>query len=170
MKKYISYMIFTLGLLMVFAATFYALHTSRSQESALTGDDIPQVIAGIKLTRVSRGQEAIASIQDLHQADFPVVAGVVAEYGQKNATLWLAETGSDTQAVNMLQSMESKIAEGGSPFTPMGVFQFQNRDVYMLDGLGQTNFYARSGSKVFWLAIFPQQAEQAVKELLAFYP
>lgn len=171
MKKIISYVLFFLGVLLVVGAGYYAWHTSSPQPAAvLTAGDVPASIAGLPLSQTQTGAEALSSIKQLHGLDFPLVSGTVAQYGQNSATLWLAETSSDAQALDLITQMEAKIGQGGLPFTPMGVFQFKNRNVYMLNGATQTNFYIQSGKKVFWLAILPEQAEQAMKELLAYYP
>lgn len=170
MKKNIPFVLFFVGVLLVAGAGFFAWHASQPQAGVIQGKEVPGTIAGFSLVQAQTGQAAIASLKRLHGVDFPLVSGIMAEYGQKSATLWVAEAGSQAQALELMNSMEAKIAQGGSPFTPMGVFQFQNRDVYLLNGMGQTNFYAQSGNKVFWLAVVPEQAEQAMKELLAYYP
>lgn len=172
MKKIISYVLFSAGIILVGLAVFYAMHVSSplSQGGVSTGVDVPAIVAGYPLAQAQSGDSALESLKQLHVVDIPLVSAIVAEYGQKNATLWIAEASNEAQASELIKSMEAKIAGSGSGFTPIGVFQFQNRDVYMLNGMGQMHFYVQSGSKVFWLATIPEKAEQAMKELLAFYP
>ncbi|MCX6064511.1 MAG: hypothetical protein NT121_01975 [Chloroflexi bacterium] len=170
MKKILPYVLFVIGFMLVAGAGFYAWHTSQPQNTGSAGANVPQAMAGYPLSQSLTGAEALASIKQLHGVDFPLASGLVAEYGQKNATLWLAETSSDAQAAELVKSMEARIAQGGTTFTPMSVVQFSGHDVYMLDNQGEFNFYFQSGAKVIWLAIDTAKAEQAMKELLAFYP
>jgi len=170
LKKIIAYVLFFVGVLLLAGAGLYAWHTLGPQPGVTAGVEAPATVAGFSLVRTQTGDAAIAAIRQLQGVDYPLSSGIVAEYGQKSATLWLAETGSDAQALELIRNLEGSLAQAGA-FTPMGVFQFQNRDVYVLNGAdGLTNFYAQSGRKVFWLAIAPEEAELAMKELLAFYP
>ncbi|MEI7847168.1 MAG: hypothetical protein WCK35_15320 [Chloroflexota bacterium] len=170
MKKFLPYLLLFVGVILLSGALFFAWHLRLSPGTVKAEVDVPRSVAGFGLVQTQTGAEGIASLKQLHGVDFPLVSGIMAEYGQKSATLWVAETESDAQALELIQKMTAKIDAGGSPFSPMGVFQFQSRDVYLLNGTGQMHFYVQSGRKVFWMAIASEQAEQAMKELLAFYP
>lgn len=166
MKKYLPFMLLLLGIIFVIGALLATWMTGHQQ--AFT--DVPPTVAGLTLTSTQGGQAGLNSINQLHGLDLPVKSGVVATYGQDEAVLWVADTGSESAAMDMLQNMETKIAAGNSSFKPMGVYQFQKRDVYLMSGNNQIHFYAQSGSKVFWLSVATEKAEQAMKDLLAFFP
>ena len=175
LKKIIPYVLFIVGVLLVGGAGFYLWHASGSQSAApaakaATAGSVPQTIAGLPLVESKADQAALDSFKQLSGLDFPLVSVTRAQYGQNSATLWLAETSSDAQALELINQLETKIAQGGLPLSPMGVFQFKNRNVFMLNGADRTNFYIQSGKNVFWLAVLSEQTEQAMKELLAFYP
>ena len=171
MKKELPFILLGSGVLLLVGAIFLAWHTELPGGSVNVGVDIPQAVAELSLTQTQSGPAGIDAIKKLHGIDFPLVSGIVAEYGQKQATLWVADTGSEAQATVLIQQMTEKIGAGGLPFIPKGVYQFKNRDVYAMDGAnGQMNYYIQSGSKVFWMAIGNDKAEQSMKELLAFYP
>ena len=165
MKKSLPYLLFAIGILLIVSAGFLAWGTSNLNSSS----DLPPSVAGLELSKNLDGQAALASISQLHGLDLSLASGVVAEYGQSEARLWLTEVESEAAAIDLIKKMENKIAAGNSPYTPMGVYKFQNRDVYLLSGMGQTHFYAQSGRKIFWLSIAPEKAEQALKDLLSFY-
>ena len=69
----------------------------------------------------------------------------------------------------MLNQMQESIAEGNSPFTPIGMSAIDGRAVYELAGMGQTHYYFQSGARVVWIAAAPEVAGTALQEALAFY-
>jgi hypothetical protein len=66
--------------------------------------------------------------------------------------------------------MKDKIAEGNSPFTPTGERPDGSRVIYELGGMGQKHFYFQSGDLLIWLAADVDLAEQALGQVLVFYP
>ncbi len=84
--------------------------------------------------------------------------------------LWVAAASSNASAAELVQSMTSRIADGGSPFTSQGMRQEGGRPVYVLTGMGQRHFYFQAGSLVVWLAADETLAEQALREVSQFYP
>jgi hypothetical protein len=171
LKKKLPLIILGLGVLLMLAAGLLAWYTgARQGPAAVAGKDIPATLAKLPLGETRTGVAALDGIQQLHSTQIPLVSGVIADYGSKSATLWIAETASDAEALKLVESMDAAIAGGGSPFTPKGVFQFRNRDIYMLETATTSEFFMQSGKKVLWVSISPDQAEQAMKEMLDFYP
>ena len=170
MKRLLPFVVLFLGILLLAGAGFYLWHAAQAPAPVAVGKDVPDSLGGLSLTQTLSGRAATANIEQLHGTDFPLISGFVAEYGQKNATLWVAVTSSETQAAELVKKMEASIAKGTSPFKPRGVFQIKNRDIYMLDGMNQSNFYFQSGAKVIWLSVNEAQAEQGMGDALAFYP
>lgn len=165
MRKTLAYALFFLGAILLAGAGFAAWQAARLNAA----NEVPPSIGGLNLTQVRSGQAGLESINKLHGLELELSAGTVAQYGNNEGSLWLADAGSDAGARDMIRRMQDKIANGNSPFTPMGVFKFQDRDVYLLSGMGQTHFYAQAGSRVFWVSIAADKAEQALKEMLSFY-
>lgn len=153
-------------LLLAGSLAFFWLH--RPDPEAIS---VPRVIASLSLSMVKDGPDAVAEITRLHQKDFGAKAGAMGMYGkQGEINVWVAGFSSNTAAASMMNAMREKIAAGGSPFTPVGSRQLPGRSVYELNGMGQKHFYFQSGARVIWLAANPELAEQALAEILRFYP
>ena len=73
-------------------------------------------------------------------------------------------------AARLTSDMELRIAEGTSPFSPLGSRDNGDRLVYDLDGLGQKHFYFQSSKLLIWVAADHEIAENVLAELLIFYP
>jgi|GEM_PF-613983 len=191
LKKNLPLILVVFGILLMAGAGFFAWQSGQPQPAAVApvadgsnphasltsvgpvadAGGVPQTVANLPLTSLQEGAEAVAAIKQLHGVDFEIVSGKVATYGQSAATLWVAETASNEKALELMTAMKARIDQGGSPFIPVGVFNFRNRDVFMLTGSdGQSNFYMQSGKIVFWVATPPDISEQAMKEMLDFYP
>ncbi|MBA4379419.1 MAG: hypothetical protein C0393_01810 [Anaerolinea sp.] len=167
-KRLASYVLFVIGLFLLGGVLLYGWHTARP--ARLAAESVPGTIAGLPLSQVTTGQEAIASIHDLHGRQFSLVDGAVAVYGNRNITLWVSISGDEGHAAELLELMGTKIAEGRSPFSDNGIRQIKGRAVYDLTGLGQRHFYFQSGRLVIWLAADETIAAQALEETLNFYP
>jgi hypothetical protein len=131
---------------------------------------VPDVVAGARLVQKTVGPEAVAEVTRLHGKEFPLTSGAMATYGNGTATLWVTGVPASPMAAEMVRAMTNKIAEGRSPFRPMGTREIHVRAVYELGGMGQRHFYFQSGSLVIWLAADEAIAEKALMETLTFYP
>jgi hypothetical protein len=69
-------------------------------------------------------------------------------------------------AARQVEAMTDRIAEGRSPFTPIGTDEVEGITVYALTGMGQMHYYFRLDRRVVWLAVLPQLAEQSLEELI----
>lgn len=107
----------------------------------------------------------------MHQEVFPLASAAVGMYGTEHQVmLWVSGAPITPLAGRMLVSMREKIAEGRSPFTPIGERKEGNRIVYELDGMGQVHFYFQSGKLLVWMAANPELSDKALEEALKFYP
>jgi hypothetical protein len=52
----------------------------------------------------------------------------------------------------------------------LGELKDGNRLIYELEGMGQRHYYFQSGKLLIWMAANPELAEQAITEILKFYP
>ncbi len=134
--------------------------------------DLPETIAGLPLIQASYGPEAVAEVTRLHDKQFPLSSGAFGMYGDGThmAMLWVTGAPMRFIAARMLSDMERSIAEGESPFTPIGVREVNGGKIYELTGAGQRHFYFRSGSLLVWLAVDDPLAEAALAQVLAAYP
>jgi len=168
MKHIFPLALVTLGILLSLAA-FGQLYRDNRGASLETGG-LPTRIAGLDLTSSVSGEAAIADFTSMHGKEFPVTSGSIGYYGDGRVTLWLAGTGKQSIAADMVSSMQARIAEGNSPFTPVKEIQDDNRVVYVLDGMGQKHFYFQSENSVIWLASDRSIADKAIQQILEVYP
>lgn len=131
--------------------------------------DLPNEIAGMRLKDSKSGDQAISEFTDLHGKSFPVTSGAVGTYGNREITLWVASTPSDSIARELTVAMQKRIAEGKSPFTPINEINQRNRKVYVLEGMGQKHYYFQSKNLVIWLAANPSIADEAFQQILEVY-
>lgn len=133
-------------------------------------------LAGLAHTRLVTGAAAGGEIQGLHGTNFAFRNAVVVEYDGGRVSLWVAELANASQAAQMLQDMQARIAQGGSPFIPLGEQVIRGsglsngRTLYALEGMGQGHVYFQSGARLVWLAADADVLEAAVDECLAFFP
>ena len=141
----------------------------KSQESSLATIDLPNQLAGLSLTDLQEGTDAIAVITDLHGQEFPVDFGAVGIYGDRDVIVWIAGAASESIAAEMTDAMQQSIAEGNSPFTLIDEIDSRNRKVYALEGMGQRHYYFQSQNLVLWLAANPAFADKALQQILEVY-
>lgn len=158
-----------LGALLIAASVVYW----RTQQALAepTAAQLPASLAGAPLVRASYGPQAVAEVTRLHGKTLPLSSGAMGMYGEDaRVTLWVSGAPLAAMAARMVREMAAAIAEGASPFTPLGVRAADGREVYALTGMGQRHFYFQSGALVVWLAAEEGLAEAALAETLEFYP
>jgi len=168
MKRAFPLGLITAGILLSLAA-FGQIYRS-NREPVATAGILPVQIAGLDLNSSESGEAAISEFTSMHGKEFPVISGDIGHYGNGWITLWVAGTSTDSIAAEMVSSMQARIAEGNSPFTPVKEIQNGNRTVYVLDGMGQKHFYFKSKNLVIWLASDASIADGAIQQTLEVYP
>ena len=166
--RMLSYVLVIVGAALLTGVLLFTLHVNRSADTEV-GRNVPQSIADFALTQVLTGQDALNSIQQLHDKDFTLADGAVATYGSQNATLWVSKAGSVSVAADMVDLMKTRIAEGNSPFVMFGDFELDGFIVYALEGMGQAHYYWQVNDLLLWLAVDVEFAEQAIREMVAYY-
>ena len=132
---------------------------------------LPERITNLPLTSKSTGQQAVWELTRLHEKGFPLASAAVGTYGAEHQVmLWVSGAPITPLAGRMLVSMRDKIAEGRSPFIPTGVRKDGNRVIYELEGMDQVHFYFQSGKLLVWMAANAELADEALEEVLKFYP
>ncbi len=169
-KRYMPLTLIVAGVLLAvvsFAYWQFMSAVENPNEAAL-----PDTIAGLSLSQVSYGPEAVAEVTRLHNKSFPLSSGAAAMYGHSSemVMLWVTGTPAQPLAAKMVSDMKTAIEKVESPFTPVGVRKISDRTVHELTGMGQQHFYFQSASLVIWLAADEPIAETALAEALDFYP
>ena len=167
LKRLFPFVLIALGLLLSVAAVGQLYFNHRA--SSVDTPTLPKALAGLSLTQTQIGSEAIAEVADLHGKDFPVVSGAIGIYGDRQITLWVAEAQSESTAIEMTNAMQSKIAQGNSPFTPINEIDKRSHKIYALEGMGQMHYYFQSENLVIWLAADPNFADEALQQILEVY-
>jgi hypothetical protein len=167
MRRIFPLALITLGLLLSVVALGQLFLNNRGSSSDVI--NLPKELTGLSLTQTRTGSEAIAEFADLHGKEFPVVSGSIGIYGNSQITLWVAVAQSESSAIEMTTAMQSKIAQGNSPFTPVNEINDRNRKIYALEGMGQKHYYFQSKNLVIWLAGDPNLADDALQQILEVY-
>jgi hypothetical protein len=167
MKRLFPLGLITLGILLGFGALSQLYLNSRVNSPAAI--DLPIQIAGLAITDSKASAEAIAEFTDLHGKKFPIISGAIGIYGNREITLWVAGSPSESIALQMTNTMQVKIAGGNSPFTPINEINDRNLKVYILEGMGQKHYYFQSENLVIWLAVDPAFSDEALQQILEVY-
>src|SRR5215212_3304756 len=169
MKRIVPLALVTLGILLS-SAVFRQLYRGTRGATSDKSSALPAQIAGLDLSSSESGEAAISEFTSMHGKEFPVTSGRIGYYGNGRVTLWLAGTDNKSIAADMVSSMQARIAEGNSPFTPIDEIRNTDRKVYILEGMGQKHFYFQSNDLVIWLASDPSIADEAIQQILEVYP
>ncbi|HEX6268948.1 MAG TPA: hypothetical protein VFZ43_01820 [Anaerolineales bacterium] len=168
MKRSFGIGLIAVGILLTTGATAWAYFNNRVEPTAVVS--LPYSINGLQITAYRTGEEAIAEIENLHGKQFPISLGSIGVYGNHEITVWVAGAPSESIASQMTKTMEAKIAEGNSPFTPINEINDNDREVYVLEGMGQRHYYFQAKNLVIWLASDPVIADTAIQQILEVYP
>jgi hypothetical protein len=132
---------------------------------------LPVSVVNLDLVSQSSGKRASAEVSRLHNQDFPLTSASVGRYGpDQSITIWVTGVPFRMMSGRMVVAMRDKIDEVETPFTPINQRQDGRRTVYELVGLGQRHFYFQSANLIVWLGVDEHLADQALTELLEFYP
>jgi hypothetical protein len=158
-----------IGILFILVALGYAVYLQKVEQ--IDPAPLPGEIAGKSLKARVFGAPALDELSWMHGQEFQLNQGSVGSYGAGNEiTLYVAGTPLSFMAGRMIIDMREKIAQTDTPFTPLAEREYEGRAVYELVGMGQQHFYFRSGNLVIWLAVDEREAEEALQQLLDFYP
>jgi hypothetical protein len=171
MKRYLPFFLSGFGLIILLGAAGFLIYPQMAQKP--TPAALPDMIIDLRLSESIQAEAAIAEISRMHGNEFSLTSGAIGMYGADHTlTLWVAEVSTQTGAGRMLIAMRDKIANssGSSPFEPVGERRAGSRTIYELDGMDQKHFYFQSRKLIVWLAVEPESAETALRQILKFYP
>jgi len=129
---------------------------------------VPPALGGIPLTALQSGEEAIASVEELHGESLgsDLIAAWVAQYGNgREASLWVSRSADQAGARALFARMTDKISQDTTPFTGLTPMAGSALEGYQLDGMGQKHFYFVAGTDLYWLSVDPQRAQPALADL-----
>jgi hypothetical protein len=145
--------------------TFY-IQKENSRSSLL-----PKEMVGFPLGSEVTGSSAFAELSWMHGQDFQLKQAAVGTYGNANQVIiYVSGTDSGALAGQLISAMRDKIAAVDSPFEPIAEREIDQRMVYELDGMGQRHFYFKSDQLIIWVAVDDRLAEDALQQVLRFYP
>lgn len=137
------------------------------------GDALPQTIGSLRLQRLQSGGDARREIDQMHGTRLNYRKGYIGTYGEgkKRAKLWVSEYESKKKATGELEKMVLKMRGGKQKsFWHFQEIFIDSVKVYFVVGMGQTHYFYRKGEKVIWLAIDPDQAREAIRDVLQKIP
>ena len=168
-KKRSALLLIGFGVVVILVALVYGVYQQRM--SQIEPAPLPGEIAGLPLRGRVFGVPALDDLSWMHGQDFQLNQAAVGNYGPGNEiTIYVAGTPLGFMAGRLIIDMRDKIASSDTPFTPLAEREYGSRRVFELEGVGQKQFYFRSGNLVIWLAGNEQEAELALQHALDFYP
>ena len=152
-------------LLLGLGYTFY-IRKENSRSSLL-----PKEMVGFPLSSEVTGSSAFDELSWMHGQEFQLKQAAVGMYGNKDQVIiYVAGMDTESLAGQLISAMRDKIAAVDSPFEPIAEREIDQRMVYELDSIGQRHFYFKSDQLIIWLAVDQDFAEDALRQVLRFYP
>ena len=152
-------------LLLGLGYTFY-IRKENSRSSLL-----PKEMVGFPLSSEVTGSSAFDELSWMHGQEFQLKQAAVGMYGNKDQVIiYVAGMDTESLAGQLISAMRDKIAAVDSPFEPIAEREIDQRMVYELDSIGQRHFYFKSDQLIIWLAVDQGFAEDALRQVLRFYP
>jgi|GEM_PF-2320907 len=129
---------------------------------------IPDYLTDLKRKRVVRGQEAAQMIGRLHGRAVPPESSFVAYYGPINypSILYVTRFPSAKMALETLEGTSRRIGGGTEAFTHHGKFPVGRVTVHFVLGQSRVNFFFARDSRLYWLAIDPDRAQEGLAQIL----
>ena len=151
----------------VSAALLYNLYGSPGP-SSLTEKTFPTTLAGMNLAQISSGNQAMGMISQLHGKQITVKQGFIAQYagtGGSQMTLWISESNSAAEAVQLMEIMDKKIP-ASKAFTGRKEITANNTKAIYVQGMGMDNYYWQQGDRVYWIAVGGADSMQLLQEVM----
>ncbi len=132
--------------------------------------DAPQQLGNYQLSELTTGPAAVAQMSRLHGKGVGVVDGYVGHYesASNGAMLYVGETASEKDAVDLLGQMAERIGAGNQYFTDLKPLTVEGVKVFTVRSGPQTHYFWQAGKKVIWMGFDrddPAELDLAVKGL-----
>lgn len=127
---------------------------------------LPDSIAGLRLMGYVEGDEATASMSQLHIRGIALADGYMGQY-EGGSTVWVGIADDEGQAQELLGAMTDRIGEGGSPFSVPQALEMEGKTVYIVLGQDREHhFYYQDGRAVIWVQLPPSNMDAFMREAL----
>lgn len=153
--------------LLVLALVAYAAYNLVEPAQA----PFPEDLAGLRLTQLTEGDEALRAIDRLHgKAIEGMVRGWVATYvaGSERALIWVAEAGNPAQAQELLAAMVRSM-HGGEVFSSPRPGEVDGLSYYTSTGLGMYHYFYARGDRVVWVAVGSPRRDAIFRAVLGAF-
>jgi len=168
-KKWMALVLIGLGFFLIVFGLGYTFYIQK--ENSAGSSLLPKELVGLPLSWEIAGPSAFAELFWMHGQDFQLNQAAVGKYGNEDQVIiYVAETDTKSMAGRLITAKRDRIAAVGSPFEPISEREIGQRMVYELEGMGQRHFYFRSDQFILWLAVDEDFAEEALRQVLRFYP
>lgn len=159
-----AFFILTLVLALVVAAgvTLGIRSASGRGETTLA----PAELAGHELIRAVTGAEAMAEVDGLHGKGIDAMDAWIGRY-EGGGTIWVAEAGTEENALKLLDDMVRGIEDGDSPYQGLTEDEFEGVSMYAVRDGRQHHFFYQTRTRVAWVATPPGAEEAFLSEALA---
>jgi hypothetical protein len=125
----------------------------------------PAELAGYQLIQAVTGAEALADVDGLHGKAIDVADAWIGRY-EGGGTIWVAEAGSEENAIKLLDDMVRGIEGGDSPYQGLTHDEFEGVSVYAVRDASQHHFFYQTRTRVAWVATPPGAEEAFLSEAL----
>jgi len=155
----------------------YPPDEQKTEDVKKTANEInfPEQLGGMSLEQSVSGPQAIDMISQLHGTGISIRQGYITSYAgtQGKIMIWVSESDTSEEAGQLFDIMDRKIIEantsegtaaGGPPFTDRRTMTQNGIDVVAVKGMGMENYYYRTGSLVYWIAVEGPEPEQILEE------
>lgn len=173
-KKRSATFLFQLGLVIVVLALIW-FSFGQNVLSPENQDGIPQRLGELELVSSVSGEQAIQQLGQLHGTGIELVDAYIAGYSRdgKEATIWIGETATSDNAVELLDRMVKGIADGNSTFGNLRRItvtqNYHSHEVFQVDGAGGRHFFFISrelGTRLVWLTVQADDAMSILEETI----
>lgn len=167
-KKWMALVLIGVGIFLVVIGLGYTFYIQKENSKSSL---LPNEMVGFPLRGEVTGSSAFTELSWMHGQDFQLKQAAVGTYGNEDQVIiYVAGTDTRSLAGQLISAMRDKIAAVDSPFEPIAEREINQRMVYELDGMGQRHFYFKSDQLIIWLAVDEGIAEDALRQVLRFYP
>jgi hypothetical protein len=126
----------------------------------------PAELAGHQLVQAATGAEALAEVDGLHGKGIDAMDAWIGRY-EGGGTIWVAEAGTEENALKLLDDMVRGIEDGDSPYQGLTQDEFEGVSIYAVRDASQHHFFYQTRTRVAWVATPPGAEEGFLSEALA---
>jgi len=134
----------------------------------LASPALPETIGSLRRLETLDGDRAAALVDKLHGKGVSTSKNLIGAYrgAGASATLYRTVYASSAEAERNDERMAAMIERGNNAFEHFHRGVRMERTVSMCLGMGQVHFFFASGRSLYWLAVDPPVAREALEALL----